>query len=120
LLDTQLLDSDVLDQTVRDIDDIAGQVSEQLEPVVNPVTDAVVDPLTDPLAKPVTELLDAVPLDALTDVLPILTRTGETAFVDVAVENGWRAVERELSCLYCNLYPPRLLSKPILPDWIWC
>lgn len=95
LLDTQLLDSDVLDQTVRDIDDIAGQVSEQLEPVVNPVTDAVVDPLTDPLAKPVTELLDAVPLDALTDVLPILTRTGETAFVDVAVENGWRAVERE-------------------------
>jgi len=28
-------------------------------------------------------------------VLPILTRTGETAFVDVAVEDGWRAVERE-------------------------
>ncbi len=95
LLDTQLLNSDVLDQTVRDIDDIAGQVSEQLEPVVNPVTDAVVDPLADPLVKPVAELLDAVPLDALTDVLPILTRTGETAFVDVAVENGWRAVERE-------------------------
>lgn len=91
LLDTQLLNSGVLDQTVRDIDDIAGQVSEQLEPVINPVTDAVADPLVNP----VTELLDAVPLDALTDALPILTRTGETAFVDVAVEDGWRAVERE-------------------------
>jgi minor extracellular protease Epr len=90
LLDREIIDTR-LDQTMRDIDDVAGQVTEQLESVVNPVADAVVDPL----AKPVTDLLDAVPLDALADVLPILTRTGETAFVDVRVENGWRAVERE-------------------------
>lgn len=87
LLDRQLTDDIQLDRTIRDIDDIAGQVREQLEPVV--------DPLVDPLSKPVTELVNAVPLDALPTVLPILTRTGETAFVDVQVENGWRAVERE-------------------------
>lgn len=96
LLDTQVLNTDLLDrelidtqldQTMRDIDDVAGEVREQLKPVVNPAVD--------PLAKPVTALLDAVPLDSLADVLPILTRTGETAFVDVQVENGWRAVERE-------------------------
>lgn len=91
LLDTQVLNSDVLDRTVRDIDDIAGQIGDQLEPALDPLTDAVVDPL----AKPLTDVLDAVPLDSLANALPILTRTGETAFVDVAVENGWRAVERE-------------------------
>lgn len=87
LLDRKLIDDIQLEQTIRDIDDIAGQVREQLEPVV--------DPLVDPLSRPVTELVKAVPLDALPTVLPILTRTGETAFVDVQVENGWRAVERE-------------------------
>lgn len=91
LLDRELINDIQLDQTIRDIDDISERVREQVEPVVEPVADSLIDPL----AKPVTELLDAAPLDSLANVLPILTRTGETAFVDVQVENGWRAVERE-------------------------
>lgn len=80
----QVLNTDVLDSTLRELEDVTGQVSEpvseQLPPVLNPVVDSV---------------RDAVPLDSLANALPILTRTGETAFVDVAVENGWRAVEHE-------------------------
>lgn len=95
LLDREIIDDIQLDQTIRDIDDISERVREQVEPVVEPVADSLINPLIEPLTKPVTELLDAVPLDSLANVLPILTRAGETVFVDVQVENGWRAVERE-------------------------
>lgn len=101
LVDTRLINTDLLerelvdltlDRHLRDIDDVAddvtSQVLDQLEPLIDPVTGTAVDPLIKPIAQ-------AMPLDALATALPILTRTGETAFVDVQVENGWRAVERE-------------------------
>ncbi|MCE3253302.1 MAG: protease [Cellvibrio sp.] len=83
LLDTGLVGQQ-LDTIARDLDDVVGQARTNLE------REAL-----DPLSRPVTALVDTLPLDALANVLPILTRTGETAFVDVAVENGARAVERE-------------------------
>ena len=84
LLNTELVDRQ-LDTIAREVDGVAEQVRTRVER----------EALLDPLAQPVNTLLDAVPLDVLADVLPILTRTGETAFVDVAVENDARAVERE-------------------------
>ncbi|WP_062061768.1 S8 family serine peptidase [Cellvibrio sp. OA-2007] len=66
------LDQDLISGTLGELDEAGRQVRDALAP-----------------------LGDAVPLDALAKTLPILTRTGETAFVDVEVENGWRAVERE-------------------------
>ncbi|MCG7200184.1 S8 family serine peptidase [Marinobacter pelagius] len=35
------------------------------------------------------------PLESLPPELPVLTEQGEVAFTDVAVEDGWRAVERQ-------------------------
>lgn len=77
LLDSSALGAEVLDQdlisgTLGDLDEAGQRVRAALEPVV-----------------------DTIPLDALAKTLPILTRSGETAFVDVEVENGWRAVEHE-------------------------
>lgn len=69
------------------------------------------DPITRPLKKPIEDTLEQVqptldnlnkaadkleePLQQLPKLLPILTIDGKTAFVDVEVEQGWRAVERE-------------------------
>ena len=66
------LDQDLISGTLGDLDETGRLVRDALEPIV-----------------------DAVSLDALAKTLPILTRAGETAFVDVEVENGWRAVEYE-------------------------
>jgi minor extracellular protease Epr len=71
-LGVEVLDQDLISGTVGDLDEAGRLVRDALEPII-----------------------DAVPLDALAKKLPILTRTGETAFVDVEVENGWRAVEYE-------------------------
>lgn len=69
------------------------------------------DPITQPLKKPLDEsvarnqknsplVIDSVekleqPLASLPQRLPILNTKGKTTFIDVAVEQGWRAVERE-------------------------
>lgn len=91
LLDTQVIDRQLdtqLEPVLRDVDDIAAQAQKNLER----------EALRDPLAQPINALVDPLlkaPLNALADVLPILTRTGATAFVEVKVESGARAVERE-------------------------
>ncbi|MEN0035646.1 MAG: S8 family serine peptidase [Cellvibrio sp.] len=82
LLDTEVVNTQ-LDSTLRAVDDVAGKVQGKLEPVL------------DPLTKPVNDLLGSAPLDAIANSLPVLTRNGETAFVDVQVEDGWRAVAHE-------------------------
>ncbi|WP_308364955.1 MULTISPECIES: S8 family serine peptidase [unclassified Microbulbifer] len=66
---------------------------------VDELTDALdVDELTD--AVNAGELINAVestldPLTGLPERLPIVNAGGATVFVDVEVENGWRAVERQ-------------------------
>lgn len=82
LLDKEVINSQ-LDDTLRGLDDVTDKMQGKLEQVL------------DPLAKPVADLLESVPLDAIANTLPILTRNGETAFVDVQVEDGWRAVAHE-------------------------
>lgn len=57
------------------------QTLEQIKPVVDPVT-GTVEKIASPLLK-------------LPKQLPILNTSGETAFVDVRVEHGWRAVQYE-------------------------
>jgi hypothetical protein len=57
------------------------QTLEQIKPVVDPLT-GTVEKIASPLLK-------------LPKQLPILTTSGETAFVDVRVEHGWRAVQYE-------------------------
>jgi minor extracellular protease Epr len=96
-LSSQVLNTDVLDRSARELEDVTGQVRRQLNDQLEPVLDSALDPLAKQTAKVLDPILDQVlvPLDALANELPILTRSGETAFVDVEVENGWRAVERE-------------------------
>lgn len=67
--------------TTEQIKRKTDQTLEQVKPVVDPVT-GTVEKIASPLLK-------------LPRQLPILTANGETAFVDVQVEHGWRAVQYE-------------------------
>lgn len=58
---------------------------QQLKPAINNTVDR--------LAKTTDQLID--PLLKLPQQLPILNRSGQTVFIEVEVENGWRAVQQE-------------------------
>lgn len=79
-----------LDGVTRELEDITGRVQEQVrnQDLLPP------SQLDEALAKPVADVLGVVP-DTLANVLPIVTRTGDIAFVEVKVEQDWRAIERE-------------------------
>jgi minor extracellular protease Epr len=70
-----------LEVTTEQIQRKAERDLQQLKPTVNRLANTT-DKLADPLLK-------------LPQQLPILTSTGRTAFVEVEVENGWRAVQQE-------------------------
>lgn len=77
-----------VDNITRQVDDTAEQIKrrternlEQLKPGIDALTNTT-NTLIDPILK-------------LPQQLPILGADGKTAFVDVEVEHGWRAVEKE-------------------------
>lgn len=82
-----LMGVDALVQEVSNIDD---QVEQQLRS-----QDLLPDTkLDEALTKPVADTLGRLP-DSLSDVLPVVDRDGKTVFVEVKVEQGWYALERE-------------------------
>lgn len=95
------------ERVTRDLESSAADAVRETQEAVNAgeLTDAVnVDELTD--AVNIDELTDAVNAGELTDAvespltdlperLPIVNAGGATVFVDVEVENGWRAVDRQ-------------------------
>ncbi len=93
----QLLDrlpvESTLDGVTRELDDRVRQVQDSVQKDLldeSLVRDALAQPLATAVAKVpalVPELLDAL--------LPIVDRRGATVLVDVQVEDGWRAVQRE-------------------------
>jgi subtilisin family serine protease len=75
-----------VNKITRDVDTIAEQTRRQAE---RELERARLDRLTETSAKLIDPILN------LPQQLPILNNEGRTIFVDVAVENGWRAVQRE-------------------------
>jgi len=76
------------------LDGAAGPVTRQVEQSAERLVERR-------LARQVEERAEAAPdtlrnpLESLAPELPVLTDQGEVAFTDVAVEDGWRAVERQ-------------------------
>lgn len=77
-----------LTDLTRQAEAAAEQTRRQAERDLKKVKPAV-DPLTDTAGKLVDPLLQLPPK------LPILNKAGQPAFVEVEVENGWRAVQQE-------------------------
>ncbi|WP_052417614.1 S8 family serine peptidase [Cellvibrio mixtus] len=114
----QLLDrlGNQVDGVTREQEQVTGDVQEQVRraaedelstrrlldntldhPVINPLTD-VLTQTTEEVTRTTTEITRAannIVGNAMAAVLPILNRDGRTAFVEVQVEDNWRAVERE-------------------------
>lgn len=82
--------TDVLERTRGDVDQIRRDLERDLPRTLENRLSA---PLPDRLP-PALELPDQA-LGALPKALPIVDAQGLTAFVDVEVEDGWRAVQRE-------------------------
>lgn len=103
----QLLDrlGNQVDGVTRELEQVTGEVQEQIRKTAEDelaaqrlLDNPVINPLTDPLtqtARGITQTANGAVSNTLAAVLPILTRAGATAFVEVRVENNWRAVERE-------------------------
>ena len=72
----------------RQVDNVAEQLRRKTEQDLERLK-----PSVDKLAITTDKLLD--PVLKLPAQLPILNRDGQAAFVDVEVENGWRAIQRE-------------------------
>lgn len=92
LLERLPVDS-TLDGVTRELDDTVRQVQESVQKDLleeSVLRDALIQPVDAALAK-----TTALVPDLLTAVLPIVDRRGATVLVDVKVEDGWRAVERE-------------------------
>lgn len=102
----QLLDrvGSQIDGVTRELEHVTGDVQEHIRRAAedelsaqrvldNPVTNPLADTLTR-TADGLVQTVDGVAGNALA-ALPILNRTGGTVFVEVRVENNWRAVERE-------------------------
>lgn len=70
----------------------------RLDPIINPI-EKTIEKTVEHTQQPIDNLVQADkhidPLLELPERLPILNTEGNTAFVDVRVEQGWRAVERE-------------------------
>ncbi|MFC3115712.1 S8 family serine peptidase [Cellvibrio fontiphilus] len=82
-----------LDGVTRELDDTVRQVQESVQKDLleeSVLRDALIQPVDTALAK-----APALVPDLLSAVLPIVDRRGATVLVDVKVEDGWRAVERE-------------------------
>lgn len=103
----QLLDrvGNQIDGVTRELEQVTGEVQEQVRRAAedelsaqrlldNPVTNPLADALTQ-TTDGITQTVNGVVGNTLAAVLPILNRDGETAFVEVRVEDNWRAVERE-------------------------
>ena len=75
-----------VNKVTRDLDAIAEQTRRQAE---RDLERARLDKLTATTNKLINPILN------LPQQLPILNNEGQTVFVDVAVENGWRAIQRE-------------------------
>ncbi len=108
----QLLDQlgNQVEGVTRELEQVTDDVQEQVrkaaeDELSGSLDNPVVNPLTDALGKTVdgvAQTTDAVVQttgdiagNALASSLPILNRTGATVFVEVRVEDNWRAVERE-------------------------
>ena len=81
------LDTGALGQST---DLIQRQVEQRAEQMVERAMEERVERALEPSLPEVNEMLDGLP-----DRLPILDKTGNEAFVDVKVENGFRAVEQQ-------------------------
>jgi len=83
----QAAEAQLVNRALNQVDNVTRQLDRQLDRSTDQLRkdtgiDQQVGKLTDRLAK-------------LPDRLPIRTTHGKTAFVEVSVENGWRAIERE-------------------------
>lgn len=103
----QLLDrvGNQIDGVTRELEQVTGDVQEQVRRAAEDELSAqrlLDNPVTNPLADVLTQTTDGITQtvngavnNTLAAVLPILSREGGTAFVEVRVEDNWRAVERE-------------------------
>lgn len=84
----------ILGQLGGRINDLPNRLDPLTRPITRPLEDTLrqVPPSLENLNKAVERLEEPLQLPKL---LPILNVEGKTAFVDVEVEQGWRAVERE-------------------------
>ncbi len=100
----QLLDrlGNQVDGVTRELEQVTKDVQEQVrkaaeDELSGSQDNPVINPLTDTLGQATEGLANtaADSVNTLASRLPILNRSGTTAFVEVRVENNWRAVERE-------------------------
>ncbi|HEY8939257.1 MAG TPA: S8 family serine peptidase, partial [Cellvibrio sp.] len=103
----QLLDrvGNQIDGVTRELEQVTSAVQEQVRRAAEDELSAqrlLDNPVTNPLADVLTQTTDGITQtvngavnNTLAAVLPILNREGGTAFVEVRVEDNWRAVERE-------------------------
>ncbi|HDZ55583.1 MAG TPA: protease [Pseudomonas xinjiangensis] len=96
-----------------------SQILEPLLQVPGTVTTQLIAPLTATLAQPL-ELSPSIDLiEALPQRLPIVDSQGAPLFVEVEVEHGWRAVEREwLLLLSGEEWNRLLLEAPTLAAYV--
>lgn len=103
----QLLDrvGNQIDGVTRELEQVTDEVQEQVRRAAedelsaqrlldNPVTNPLTDVLTQ-TTDGITQTVNGVVGNTVAAVLPILNRDGGTAFVEVRVEDNWRAVEHE-------------------------
>lgn len=82
----------------RELERVNGEVQEAIRKTAEDELSAqglLDNPLNNPLTDAVTQTADSLAANGLANVLPILNQRGETLFVEVRVEDSWRAVERE-------------------------
>ncbi len=107
----QLLDrlGNQVDGVTRELEHVTGDVQEQVRRAAedelsaqrlldNTLNNPVINPLADVLTQTTAEITrttNNIVGSTLAAVLPVLNRDGATAFVEVRVEDNWRAVERE-------------------------
>lgn len=90
----------LLDQLGNQIDGVTRELEQVTEDVQEQVRKTAEDEISaqqalENILNPVTQNLQGIVNDSLAAVLPILDNKGSTLFVEVRVEDNWRAVERE-------------------------
>lgn len=93
-----------VNNVTRQVDATAEQIKRKTE---RDIAQLKLDKLVDSTGK----LID--PLLKLPEQLPIVNTNGKTAFVDVEVENGWRAVQHEWLVMLDESELARLQTLPI-------
>lgn len=91
----QLLDQlgNQIEGVTRELEQVTEDVQEQVRKTAEDEISA--QQLLDNTLNPLTQNLENTVKDSLAALLPIIDNKGSTAFVEVRVENNWRAVERE-------------------------